>query len=393
MKPICGRNLYIYKNGTVFLAINIAFLPVALIVMAVFIHFFTIALLWVFTCPDIAAKVVRADERYSADLIKAQCHDHFEHELKFAVFAYSGMMCSFSCIHMVVTLCTRILMKVREKKNVVNKSAMADLIDSNVLRLVHPLSNSLEYFMVKRLVENTWTHNKNAKDKHHLKQYVLKVRAVFKVVNDKLLGQYTTMKSLLEYELCDELINKPILTSSSGDVMKYKAENDAALPTDASRDVEKNESETELVTKPTDERLCAFFKTQLEDGENYLFHGTKEENLKNIVENGFNYRKFSRAGLYGKGIYLAESSEKSDAYADSFVNRRAQDLTMLVMRSALGRVQLHTEFKPINTGTPRTCDSYVSALGSFREFVLHNDDQLYPEYVVLYDRVDINSKK
>ena len=67
---------------------------------------------------------------------------------------------------------------------------------------------------------------------------------------------------------------------------------------------------------------------------------------------------------------------------------------MLLVRTAHGRVKLHTEDAPIEHGTPRTCDSYVTAMkNEFREFILHMNKQTYPEYVVLYDRVNINSKK
>ena len=48
--------------------------------------------------------------------------------------------------------------------------------------------------------------------------------------------------------------------------------------------------------------------------EAYLFHGTKSDHVKHILEQGFDLSK-SKNGLYGKAIYLAESSEKADQYA------------------------------------------------------------------------------
>ena len=48
--------------------------------------------------------------------------------------------------------------------------------------------------------------------------------------------------------------------------------------------------------------------------EVYLFHGTKTANIRSIVESGFSL-KYATNGLYGKALYLAESSEKSDQYS------------------------------------------------------------------------------
>ena len=48
--------------------------------------------------------------------------------------------------------------------------------------------------------------------------------------------------------------------------------------------------------------------------EIYLFHGTKFDNVTGILKEGLNFKK-SSVGLYGKALYFAESSEKSDQYA------------------------------------------------------------------------------
>ena len=48
--------------------------------------------------------------------------------------------------------------------------------------------------------------------------------------------------------------------------------------------------------------------------EVYLFHGTKTDNIRGIVESGFSL-KYATNGLYGRALYLAESSEKSDQYS------------------------------------------------------------------------------
>lgn len=47
--------------------------------------------------------------------------------------------------------------------------------------------------------------------------------------------------------------------------------------------------------------------------ETFLFHGTKTSNVDGLHRNGFDMSKAS-GGLYGKWIYLADSSQKADQY-------------------------------------------------------------------------------
>ena len=287
----------------------------------------------------------------------------------------------------------------------VNIDAVAKLIESGYIHLVHPVSNSLDYFMVKRLIQNTWVydrsqHERKGVDARNLRHSGMKIRAIFKVKNPQQWNPYKEKRMELEKEFCDELIKKKILTEED-DVMHYKAEKDNELQDrSSSRDVEKNESEGIPLIVPLDDRLETYYNTQLEKNETYLFHGTKVENLKSIIENGFDYERFARTGLYGRGIYLAESSEKADQYAD-FVNRRRRtDLTVIIVRTLLGSVRAHHEESAIDLedecssdsdggSNVRTCNSFVTALNKrFREFVLHDRHQTFPEFIVLYDRDD-----
>ena len=48
--------------------------------------------------------------------------------------------------------------------------------------------------------------------------------------------------------------------------------------------------------------------------EYYLFHGTTEATVGAIEKQGFEDRLASK-GLFGKGMYFAESSTKADQYA------------------------------------------------------------------------------
>ena len=52
-----------------------------------------------------------------------------------------------------------------------------------------------------------------------------------------------------------------------------------------------------------------------EINECYLFHGTKNEYLENIIRKGLNPRFGSDRAMFGPGIYAAENSTKADQYA------------------------------------------------------------------------------
>ena len=134
-------------------------------------------------------------------------------------------------------------------------------------------------------------------------------------------------------------------------------------------------------------------------GEAYLFHGTKLENIISIIVNGF-ILDHSKAGFYGKGIYLAESSQKADQYADEPTNRRTTFLPMFVVRTSLGRVSMYNPSAKLDESTSTT-ESNVSGHNwvegehtvvagtkkRFREFIKQDASQCYPEFLIIYDRV------
>ncbi|CAK9114303.1 unnamed protein product [Durusdinium trenchii] len=163
--------------------------------------------------------------------------------------------------------------------------------------------------------------------------------------------------------------------------------------------------------------------------ECWLFHGTSFEAAAGIAENDFRLDLTgSNAGtLYGKGIYLAENVSKSDEYGEGPRGTRPEEesvkedrsqvpvppapahtrgavepLTrhsvMLVCRTLLGKVLYNDEVNPSPDAIQRSCLAkgapYDSVLGdrrkihgTFREFVLYHDDQVYPEFIVVYERI------
>lgn len=148
--------------------------------------------------------------------------------------------------------------------------------------------------------------------------------------------------------------------------------------------------------------------------EFFLFHGTKADIIQKITLEGFDL-KFSRGGLFGRGIYFGENSSKSDEYCIADKNGT---FYMLLVRVILGRNTLFLNaFQDRNHDDPcllsnnnidhncstsgtncsdNKADSLISPttkthpnayLKKYREFVVYDDDQIYPEFLIEYTRV------
>merc|ERR1719356_2354312 len=143
--------------------------------------------------------------------------------------------------------------------------------------------------------------------------------------------------------------------------------------------------------------LAADFAEPLlpEVNEVFLFHGTKEEAAHKITTGNvrINLAGSNAGTLYGRGVYLAENCTKADEYTRPVSGVRH----MLVCRVVLGRVW-YSDTKDAN---PRECENaclrgkYHSILGdrkkcrgTFREFVVFDEEQVYPIYILEYKRVD-----
>jgi len=130
-----------------------------------------------------------------------------------------------------------------------------------------------------------------------------------------------------------------------------------------------------------------------------LFRGTKPSACDSICKSDFMVALAgSNAGtLYGPGIYLGENSSKSDEYASDDATGIYKGLyAMLLCRAACGRIQYTDAVVPDVPLLIRRCtadgefDSVLGdrekARGTYREFVVYNNSQVYPEYVMIYRR-------
>jgi hypothetical protein len=134
---------------------------------------------------------------------------------------------------------------------------------------------------------------------------------------------------------------------------------------------------------------------QHEQTERWVFHGTTIKGLDGIVEDDFDIEKSGSNGgtLYGSGIYTAECSSKADEYTEE--NSKGLR-ALLLCRATLGRI-LYVDDKHVDKiavtrqRDARYCHTIVGdrlkANGTFREFVLSDRNQVYPEFIIFYRRV------
>lgn len=131
-----------------------------------------------------------------------------------------------------------------------------------------------------------------------------------------------------------------------------------------------------------------------------LFHGTNPTAADRICSSDFMISSAGSAtgALYGKGIYFAECSSKSDEYARDDAQGVYQGLyAMLLCRVTCGNMLVTKERTPNAAALEaRTASgSFHSVLGdreqvsgTYREFIVYNSNQAYPEYIIVYRRVD-----
>eukprot|EP00038_Savillea_parva_P030230 m.76445 g.76445 ORF g.76445 m.76445 type:complete len:702 (-) comp9062_c0_seq1:278-2383(-) len=148
----------------------------------------------------------------------------------------------------------------------------------------------------------------------------------------------------------------------------------------------------------TQMRLPYGVNANLDLGKNefYLFHGTPNGNVADFIKkDGFDFRVCSTEGMLGQGLYFADSASKSDQYTG-----QGADLYMFLARVVVGTphcTNTRRGFRrpPCVQGCLETqgclherTDSvfFSSPAKNFREFVVYDNAQCYPEYLVRYRR-------
>ena len=151
-----------------------------------------------------------------------------------------------------------------------------------------------------------------------------------------------------------------------------------------------NEAYVRCVCRGIVNNAKATFKTQevlpsnaeIETGlfEVLMFHGTKMDNVAGIITEGFKAEK-NRNSMYGKGTYVTDSAQKADQYTDTNNSRGRSELTMFVVRVALGWM-VDEQFQHLD------CDTVLAGKGNlFQELIVKRDKLVLPLYLIIYDRV------
>jgi hypothetical protein len=131
--------------------------------------------------------------------------------------------------------------------------------------------------------------------------------------------------------------------------------------------------------------------------EHYLWHGTTPNAAAKITDAEFDLKLAGRAYgcLFGPGIYFAESSMKADEYTRA--DKRGW-MPLILCRVVLGNLkycdapdptkkakELEAACKP-GAGFHSILGDREKVRGTFREFIVFDNHQVYPEYIVWYER-------
>ncbi|XP_048362582.1 protein mono-ADP-ribosyltransferase TIPARP [Sphaerodactylus townsendi] len=125
--------------------------------------------------------------------------------------------------------------------------------------------------------------------------------------------------------------------------------------------------------------------------ERHLFHGTSQDVVDGICKHNFDPRVCGKhATMFGQGSYFARKA----SYSHNFAKRSPKGIHYMFLAKVLtGRYTVgnHTMRRPppVNPGSV-TSDLYDSCVDNYFEpqiFVLFNDDQSYPYFVIQYEEV------
>ena len=123
--------------------------------------------------------------------------------------------------------------------------------------------------------------------------------------------------------------------------------------------------------------------------EQYLFHGTSQTNPKDLIEweEGFDL-KYSREGMWGRGMYFAKKASYSDYYAyhshhKSFTKQMFL-AKVLVGNSILLPSNSKLSIPPINEETKERYDSIKGETNNWDVYIVYDNGRSYPEYLINY---------
>ncbi|XP_060562496.1 protein mono-ADP-ribosyltransferase PARP11-like [Ruditapes philippinarum] len=134
-------------------------------------------------------------------------------------------------------------------------------------------------------------------------------------------------------------------------------------------------------------------KNESQLGEKRVFHGSLNKNVAAICKQGFDFRLEGQAsgqasGLaYGKGCYFATESDYSNTYTEN-----GSDKSMFVAKILPGEyVRGNSSYcrPPHKDTSDQSSDLYDSCVDDYNNpsiFVIFDNNQIYPEYLIRYTK-------
>ncbi|CAE7364374.1 tank-1 [Symbiodinium natans] len=130
--------------------------------------------------------------------------------------------------------------------------------------------------------------------------------------------------------------------------------------------------------------------------EVYLWHGTQVRAGLRIAQDDFKMT-FAGSGagtMYGKGFYFCESCTKADEYAEDEPGGYYKGMrALLLCRICVGKFHYTLDREPtaidhFHSGiTDSTIGDRAKSVNTYREVAIYDADQVYPEYLVIYQRL------
>mmetsp|Transcript_43244 Transcript_43244/g.60685 ORF Transcript_43244/g.60685 Transcript_43244/m.60685 type:complete len:145 (+) Transcript_43244:482-916(+) len=134
-----------------------------------------------------------------------------------------------------------------------------------------------------------------------------------------------------------------------------------------------------------DEWMYQEFELDRDIREVMLLHGTSSRVAPLVYREGFDCRVASLGGKYGSGIYFADDIRKSDKYCnDDREGLRHVFFTRVVIGSpCLTERYLRHQRRPPKSGD-RLLNSVIADVDKYKEYIVYDNSQGYPELVLSY---------
>lgn len=123
-----------------------------------------------------------------------------------------------------------------------------------------------------------------------------------------------------------------------------------------------------------------------------LFHGTRNENILNILQQGLLPKPKSAVhtgSMFGSGIYFADQSSKSANYCSGFGAVHNDKYYLFVCEVATGKVKDYENAQPQLHAAPRGYNSVRGVKGRsllHNEYIVYNANQVKIRYIIEYTR-------